>query len=165
VVFGGAIAAFALPVTFMLRATQAPHLVILAATVAVSLIGAITAAILVPSRWLSKSSLGTIDKVKLYCTDIMKTRVKAYLRRHEMAYKAVEVIYDNVLVFRHIIQNGLWRTGGFRHGSSHRASNQAAITWDVPFPRCDSPGELIAWLRAQGLEVSEGGHTFYIPPQ
>jgi PST family polysaccharide transporter len=165
VVFGGAIAAFALPVTIMLRDIQLPHLVILAATVAVSLIGAVTAAILVPSRWLSKSSLGAFDKVKLYCTDFIMTRVKPYLRRHKIAYKAVEIIYDNILVLRHIIQNDLWRAAGFRHGSSHRASNQMTITWDAPFPRCDSPGELIAWLRGQGLEVSEGGHTFYIPPQ
>jgi hypothetical protein len=91
--------------------------------------------------------------------------VKAYLRRHEMAYKAVEVIYDNILMLRHIIQNGFWGTSGFHHGSFHRVSNQEALTWDVPFPRCESPGELIGWLKAQGLEVSEGGHTFYIPPQ
>ena len=165
VVFAGAIAAFALPVTFMLRTIQLPSLVILAATVAVSLIGAITAALLVPSRWLSKSSLGAIDKVKLYCTDYLKTHVKAYLRRHEMTYKTVEIIYDNILVFRHIIQNGFWGAAGFRKGKFQKASNQAPITWDVPFPRRDSPGELIAWLREQGIEVSEGGHTFYIPPQ
>jgi O-antigen/teichoic acid export membrane protein len=165
VVIAGAIAAFALPVTFLLRTIQSPHLVILAATVAVSLIGAITAALLVPSRWLSKSSLGAIDKIKLYCTDYMKTRVKAYLRRHEMAYKTVEIIYDNVLVFRHIIQNGFWGAAGFRKGKFQKVSNHAPITWDVPFPRRDSPGELIAWLREQGIEVSEGGHTFYIPPQ
>ena len=165
VVLAGAIAAFALPATFMLRTIQLPDLVILAATVAVSLIGAITAALVVPSRWLSKSSLGAIDKVKQYCTENMKTRVKAYLRHNELAYKTVEVIYDNILVFRHIIQNGFWGAGGFRHGRFHRAPNQAAITWNVPFPSYDSPSELIAWLRAQGLEVSEGGHTFYIPPQ
>src|SRR5262245_27801731 len=165
VVFGASIAVFTLPVTCLLRAGQQPHLVILAATVAVSVIGVIVASLLLPKKWLSKSSLGAIDHVKQYCSETMKERMKAYLRHSGMAYKSVEVIYDNILVIRHIIQNGFWGAAGFRHGSSRRAPKQAAITWNAPFPRRDSPGELIAWLRAQGLEVSEGGHTFYIPPQ
>ncbi|HKQ79249.1 MAG TPA: lipopolysaccharide biosynthesis protein [Blastocatellia bacterium] len=165
VVFGVSVAVLAMPVTSLLRAKQLPHLVILAVTVAASMIGVIAAALLLPNRWLSKSSLGAIDKVQQYCTDNLKARVKAYLRHNETAYKVVEVIYDNFLVLRHIIQNGFWGVAGFRHGSFRRAPNQAAITWNVPFPHCDSPGELIAWFRSRGIEVSEGGHTFYIPPQ
>src|SRR5262245_21951450 len=165
VVFGVSIAALALPVTFLLRAKQLPHLVTLFATVAASMIGVTAAALLLPNRWLSRTSLGSIDKVKHYCIDQLKEGVKAYLRYHETAYKVVEVIYDNILVLRHIIQNGFWGVTGFHNGSLRRAPNQAAITWNAPFPRCDCPGELIAWLRARGLEVREGGHTFYIPPQ
>ncbi len=164
-IFGASVAAFALPVTFLLRAAQLPHLVTLAATLAMSLIGVIVTAILLPDGWLNRISLGAIDKVKQYLSDNLRTRMKAYLRHNEMAFKAVEVVYDNLLVLRHIIQNGFWGAIGFRHGIFRRASNQAVITWDVPFPRCDSPGELIAWLQAQGVELNEGGHTFYIPPQ
>ena len=39
------------------------------------------------------------------------------------------------------------------------------MTWDVPFPTFGAVSELINWLRSQGLNVSEGGHTFYLPPQ
>jgi hypothetical protein len=39
------------------------------------------------------------------------------------------------------------------------------MTWDVPFPACDGAPELINWLRSQGINVSEGAHTFYLPPQ
>ncbi len=164
-VMGASVAVFSVPVTLLMRAGQLPHLVTLAATLTMSLIGVIVAALLLPDRWLNKCSLGAIDKVKHYCSDNLKTRIKAYLRQHEIAFKAAEVLYDNLLVLRHIFQNGLWGAAGLRHGIFHRISNQATMMWDVPFPRCDSPSELIAWLRAQGVEVSEGGHTFYMPPQ
>jgi O-antigen/teichoic acid export membrane protein len=162
---GASVVAFALPVTLLLRGAQLPHLVILAATFVMSIIGVISAALLLPDRWLNMCSLGSSDKVKQYISDNMKTILKTYLRQNGRAFKVIEAIYDNLLVLRHIIQNGYWGVAGIHHGIFSRTPKQPAMTWDVPFPRCDSHGELIGWLRAKGLEVNEGGHTFYIPPQ
>jgi PST family polysaccharide transporter len=165
-IFGVSVAAFALPVTLLLRSAQIPHLVILAATLAMSLIGALLAALVLPRPWLNRISLGAIDRLKRYSSDNLKPRLKAYLSHKKKAFKAAEVIYDNLLTLRHIIQNGLWRdAAGLRHPLLRRPLCQAPMTWEVPFPVCGSPDELINWLKAQGVEVSEGGHTFYIPPQ
>ncbi|HEY7544926.1 MAG TPA: hypothetical protein VID27_08590, partial [Blastocatellia bacterium] len=107
-----------------------------------------------------------MDKVKRYCSSNLKNGMKSLLRRNERAFKAVEVIYDNLLLLRLMFRNGSWKVvAGFRRGTLRRSLRQTPMTWKVSLPDCDSPGELIDWFRSKGIEVSEGGHTFYIPPQ
>ncbi len=91
---------------------------------------------------------------------------KYYLRRTPLAYQAAEALYENALYVPVVWRQHLSAVvSGLRTGVFRRPAGQAVLTWDVPFPRFDRPGDLVTWLRSQGVEVSEGGHTFYIAPQ
>jgi hypothetical protein len=73
--------------------------------------------------------------------------------------------YGTIVFFIHVSRQGLWRAmrGSRRSAIGH--TGQTEMTWDVPFPTFGAVSELINWLRSQGLNVSEGGHTIYLPPQ
>jgi hypothetical protein len=95
-----------------------------------------------------------------------KRSIKALLRRRPRAYKLVEALYENSLYVPHIASHGLIDLAiGRRHGRGAPLFRQPVLTWDVPFPRLTTARQLIAWMHSQGVQVFEGGHTFYIPPQ
>ena len=97
---------------------------------------------------------------------IMKENLKVLLRWNRTAYKTVEVLYENALLLRHIVEQGLAGIAlGRGVGTSHARTRQSAMTWEVPFSFGEGPEDLINWLRARGITVAEGGHTFYIAPQ
>ena len=95
-----------------------------------------------------------------------KEHLKHYLRHNGLAYMTAEVLYENALYVPFILRRRLSAAvRGLRTGGFSAPPGQAVITWDVPFPRYDRPGDLVTWLRSRGVEVSEGGHTLYLPPQ
>jgi hypothetical protein len=95
-----------------------------------------------------------------------KAGIKALLRSSPRMYKLAEVVYENSLYLDHIWRNGLVDAALTQvRRRAARQRTQAVLTFLVPFPQFATAGPLIEWLRAQGVEVFEGGHTFYIPPQ
>jgi SAM-dependent methyltransferase len=95
-----------------------------------------------------------------------KENLKVLLRWNRTAYKAAEVMYENSLLLRHVVEQGLGGVAlGRRVGASLVRDRQSVTTWDVPFSAWGDPQHLIGWLRSRGIRVSEGGHTFYIAPQ
>ena len=95
-----------------------------------------------------------------------KQTVKGLLRWNHTAYKTAEAVYENSMLLRHILQQGLGASAiGHRVPQSRARARQSVTTWRVPFPPFDSAADLIEWLRAQGVTVNEGGHTFYVGPQ
>jgi len=95
-----------------------------------------------------------------------KQTVKDLLRWNHTAYKTAEALYENSMLLRHILQQGLGAAAiGHRAPQSRARARQSMMTWQVPFPPFDSAVDLIDWLRAQGVTVNEGGHTFYVGPQ
>ena len=173
-IVAASVAAISFPLTVMLRATQLPHLAILAISLTVSLVAAVTTGSLLPRLWLDKVSHGSGEKVRDYYLEVSKIvdplrSVKTYLRQNKTAFGIALVpyrLYENILYVFHINREGLWRgIIGLRRGVHHQTKNQSPMTWDVSVPCCDTPAELIKWFRDQDLEVKEGGHTFYIPPQ
>jgi hypothetical protein len=97
---------------------------------------------------------------------IMKENLKVLLRWNRTTYKAVEAVYENALLLRHIVEQGLTGVAlGRGVGTSHTRTRQSVMTWHVPFSMGGGPEDVIGWLRARGITVSEGGHTFYIAPQ
>ena len=173
-IVAASVAGVSLPVTVMLRTTQLPHLAILAISFTVSLVAAVTTSSLLPRSWLDRVSYKSIEKARHYYRELSKlieplAFVKRYLRHNKTAFRIALVpyrLYENLGYLFHIAREGLWRRIiVLRGGVAHQIKGQAAITWDVQLPSCDTPTELIGWLRNQGLEVREGGHTFYLPPQ
>jgi hypothetical protein len=95
-----------------------------------------------------------------------KEHFKHYLRHSGLAYITAEALYENALYVPSVGRHALSTVGdALRRAVFGASSAQPIITWNVPFPPFDRAADLIAWLRVQGVEVSEGGHTFYIPPQ
>ena len=94
--------------------------------------------------------------------------LREYLHRHQLLYKIALVPfswYETILFFMHVSSQGLWASMLRSRRERARRANQREIKWSVPFPPYDEPAQLIRWLRSQGIKVSEGGHTFYLPPQ
>jgi hypothetical protein len=97
---------------------------------------------------------------------ITKENLKYFLRYNRTAYKAAEVLYENALLVRHIVEQRLGGVAlGRQSGSSIEHARQPVMTWDVRLSASGRSEHLIDGLRARGIRVSEGGHTFYIPPQ
>lgn len=97
---------------------------------------------------------------------LSKDHVRSVLVRNSLAYKTVATLYENCLYVPHVARQGLSRALlGVRGAGGRSEARQAVLTWPVPFPPWNGPAELIAWLRASGIQVHEGGHTFYIAPQ
>jgi hypothetical protein len=94
--------------------------------------------------------------------------LRAYIQQHELLFEIALVPfkwYQTSVFFIHVSRQGLWRAMRGSRRSATGRTGQMEMTWDVPFPPCDGAPELINWLRSQGIKVSEGGHTFYLPPQ
>lgn len=63
----------------------------------------------------------------------------------------------------HALRTGLWRSlAGNGHGGGH---GQRILTWRTGVPGHLGHAAVVAFLRARGLCVQEGGNTFYLPPQ
>jgi len=95
-----------------------------------------------------------------------REQVKTYLSRSPRAYWAASVLYENALYPAHIVRQGLTSTA-LRLPSRTAADTvrQGVLTWELSLPDTKEPTDLIRWLRSNGVEVSEGGHTFYLAPQ
>lgn len=95
----------------------------------------------------------------------MREQVKAYLRRTPSAYWAAAVMYENALYPAHIVRQGLARAAfRLREPAGREESPQAVLTWNVTRRGVRSPLDIITHLRARGVTIEEGGHTFYVPP-
>ena len=167
------LAGISLPVTVMLRATHLPHLAILAMSLTVSLVTAVITGSLLSRSWLDEVSHGSIEKVRHYYWEVSQLIaplrfVKRHLRQNKTAFGIALVpyrVYENVVYLFYTTREGLWRRIVMSNRGRRERKGQAVITWDVPLPSCNTPTELINWFWDQGIEVREGGHTFYIPPQ
>jgi hypothetical protein len=166
-ILGASVVAVALPITVLLRVAQLPPLLILPCALIAAGAAAVVTGVLLPRDWFNAVTFGALDKIT-EPADKLGRLLKAYLHQHELLYKialAPYQWYENIVFFIHVSRQGLWRAvrGSRRSAPGH--IGQMEMTWDVPFPPCDRASDLINWLRSQGIKVSEGGHTFYIPPQ
>jgi PST family polysaccharide transporter len=172
-ILGVAIAAIALPATLLLRSTTLPPLAICACGLLISLTVAVVVAATLPRALLDREALSACLAIIRQYQSALKSQAKRVLHYNKRAYKFVEIIYENGQYLPHIIRN---RPGGLRPGGLWRRATrlplarlgqqrQAATVWQVAFPSCQKPEELITWLRNLGVTVVEGGHTFYLPPQ
>lgn len=95
----------------------------------------------------------------------MREQVKAYLRRTPSAYWAAAVMYENALYPGHIVRQGLARTAFRLRPEARLETNpQGVLTWNASRPGMKTPLDIITQLRARGVAIAEGGHTFYLPP-
>ena len=89
--------------------------------------------------------------------------------RHYPWYEKVRTWYKvtrrNKLFLQHAFREGLWRPLFGVFATDENFGLQHVLQWDVPWPQFDTPGQLVAWLREHNLQVNEGQHTLYIPPQ
>jgi PST family polysaccharide transporter len=166
-ILGASVVAVALPVTVLLRVAQLPPLLVLPCALIAAAMAAVVTGVLLPHDWFNAVTFGALDKIT-ESGDKLGRLLRAYLHQHEMLYKIALVpfnCYQTIVFFIHVSRHGLWRAlwGSRRSDPGHVC--QMEMTWDVPFPPCDRASDLITWLRSQGIEVKEGGHTFYIPPQ
>ncbi|HEY8187236.1 MAG TPA: lipopolysaccharide biosynthesis protein, partial [Pyrinomonadaceae bacterium] len=173
VIIGASVAGISLPVTVMLRATQLPHLAIVAISLTVSLVTAVITGSLLSRSWLDGVSHGSIEKARNYYWEISKLIeplrfVKLYLRQNKTAFGIALIpyrFYENIVYLFLTTREGLWRRIVMSNRELRKGKSQAVITWDVPLPCCNTPAELMNWFSDHSIEVREGGHTFYIPPQ
>lgn len=88
--------------------------------------------------------------------------LKSNFRRLPLAYD----IYRNALFLSHALREGIWRArSGFSIRDKQLGLCQKVIEWDVPFPEFYKPSETVSWLRSQAIQLNEGKHTIYVPPQ
>ncbi len=170
-IIAASVVSVALPITIMLRSAHLPSLVILAGALITAAVASVVAGLSLPRAWLKNISFGAVDKIE-QLADAIGQSLRAYLRRNPLAFKIVAAPYawyGTARFLIHVTREGLWAAMlRSRRAPSRQANRQAGQTemkWSVPFPCCDEPAQLIHWLRSQGVNVSEGGHTFYIPPQ
>lgn len=166
-ILGASVVAVALPITILLRSAHLPSLLILPAALIAAAVATVVTGALLPRDWFNAVTFGALDKI-MEPADKISRFLKAYLYKHELLYKIALVPfmwYGTIVFFIHVSRQGLWRAmrGSRRSVTGHAC--QMEMTWDVPFPTFGAASELINWLRSQGLNVSEGGHTFYLPPQ
>jgi PST family polysaccharide transporter len=167
VILGASVVAVALPVSVMMRVAQLPPLLVLPCVLIAAAVVAVVTGALLPRDWFNAVTFGALDKIT-EPVDKLGRLIRAYLYQHELLYKialAPFKWYETMVFFIHVSRYGLWRAmrGSRRSAPGH--TGQMEMTWDVPFPACDRASDLINWLRSRGIKVSEGGHTFYIPPQ
>src|SRR5215510_2788282 len=157
----------AVPIIVLLRFAQLPPLVILVGAVTASAAACVIAGLSLPRAWLKDISFGAVDKIE-QLADTVGRRFRAYLRRNPLAFKIAIVPYTWYGIARfliHVTSEGLWAAMLRSRRAASRRASQGEMKWTVPFPYYDEPDQLIRWLRSQGIKVSEGGHTFYLPPQ
>src|SRR5215475_14581367 len=166
-IIAASVVAVALPITILLRSAQLPSLLILPVTLIAAAVAAVVAGALLPRDWFNAVTFGALDKI-MEPADKLRRLLRAYLHQHELLFKIALVPfkwYQTFAFFTHVSRQGLWRAMRGSRRSATGSTGQMEMTWDVPFPPCDGAPELINWLRSQSINVSEGGHTFYIPPQ
>jgi len=157
----------AVPIIVLLRFAQFTPLVILACAVTASAAACVIVGLSLPRAWLKNISFGAVDKIE-QLADTVGRRLRDYLRRNPLAFKIAIVPYTWYGIARfliHVTSEGLWSAMLRSRRAASRRASQGEIKWTVPFPYYDEPDQLIRWLRSQGIKVSEGGHTFYLPPQ
>ncbi len=102
-------------------------------------------------------------------SDIHNTRLFRAVKNNLPFYSEVRGIYrhlqKNARFFKLAVSEGLWQARIGISGHSRESIQQKALVWDASLPDCATAVELITWLRARGIELYEGGHTIYIPPQ
>ena len=166
-ILAASVVAVALPITILLRSAQLPSLLVLPVTLITATVVAFVTRAMLPRGWFNAVTFGALDKI-VELDDKIGRLLRAYLHQHELLYKIALVPfmwYGTIVFFIHVSRQGLWRAmrGSRRSATGH--TGQTEMTWDVPFPTFGAVSELINWLRSQGLNVSEGGHTIYLPPQ
>jgi len=109
------------------------------------------------SQFLDKPSNDEPARTAIMFTE----RLKGSLRRNSKARR----VYANMFFLTHALREGLWRAFFRFSRKSEKLAMQQVITWDVPFPRLESPAELMTWLRAHDIKLHEGRHAIYLPPQ
>lgn len=68
--------------------------------------------------------------------------------------------------FRFAFREGLWRVAFRLSRKNERAAGgQDVLRWDTALPPVAHSRDLAGWLQERGVEIREGGHTIYIPPQ
>jgi teichuronic acid exporter len=173
VIIALAVAAVALPITVLARGMALPQLVILSCTLIVSFLAAITAGHLLPKNWLQRVSAGILTRISSHYSELrlgprFRKSLSIYARKREWTFKSALVVYrlyENTLFSLHIIRHNLWRSAlGLGRGPFSRTT-QREIKWALPFPPFDTHENLIEWLLTRNIQVIEGGHTFYLPPQ
>jgi hypothetical protein len=166
-ILGAPVVAAALPITILLRAAQLPALLILPCSLIAAAVAALLTGALLPREWFNTVTFGALDKL-IEPVNKLEQLLRAYLNQHELLYKIALVPftwYQTIVFFIHVSRQGLWASMLRSRRESTRKASQREIKWSVPFPHCDEPAQLIRWLRSQGINVREGGHTFYLPPQ
>jgi PST family polysaccharide transporter len=166
-ILGASVVAVALPITILLRAAQLPSLLVLPCSLIAAAVAAVVTGALLPRDWFNAVTFGALDKL-MEPVGKLERLLRAYLNRHELLYKIALVPftwYQTIVFFIHVSRQGLWASMLRSRRESTWKASQREIKWNVPFPHCDEPAQLIRWLRSKGINVSEGGHTFYLPPQ
>ncbi|HEX5081455.1 MAG TPA: lipopolysaccharide biosynthesis protein [Blastocatellia bacterium] len=166
-ILAASVVAVTLPITILLRYAQLPPLLVLPVVLIVAAAAAVVTGALLPRDWFNAVTFGALDKM-IEPADKLGRLLRAYLHQHELLYKiALPPFnwYQTIVFLIHVSRQGLWRAmrGSRRSAAGH--TGQMEMTWDAPFPSCGDAPELINWLRSQGISVSEGAHTFYLPPQ
>ena len=170
---GAGVASVAFPATLLMRAAHLPQLFILACTVVICLTAAVATAVVLPREWLNRATFGALSSIRNNAAVRSAIRradhfLKAYLRRNRTLFHIALVplrLYENALLARHTLRQGLWRNlVGFRRAVFRRAGQKETV-WRLPLPGFERSREFISWLRSQAVNVKEGAHAFYIPPQ
>jgi len=168
-----AAAGIAWPTVVLARWAELPHVPIVVIGLLVSSTAAVITFGLLPESWLDNASGGASQKLKTHIRSTTASfdpvqRIKFFLREHRIVFLLALIpyrAYENVLYLGVLIREGLWKQVIPWRGSSVRRPRQAYMKWNVLFPQCRNPQQLLAWFKEQGIEVREGGHTLYIPPQ
>ena len=166
-ILGASVVAVALPITILLRAAQLPALLVLPCSLIAATVAAVVTGALLPREWFNAVTFGALDKI-MGPADKLGRLLREYLHRHQLLFKIAMVPfswYETILFVMHVSSQGLWGSMLRSRRRRARKASQRELKWSVPFPPYDELDQLIRWLRSQGIKVSEGGHTFYLPPQ
>jgi PST family polysaccharide transporter len=166
-ILAASVVAVALPIAILLRSAQLPPLLVLPCVLIVATVAAVVTGALLPRDWFNAVTFGALDKI-MEPADKLGRILKAYLHQHELLYKIALppfIWYQTIVFLIHVSRQGLWRAMRGSHRAARGHNGQMEMKWDVPFPPHGAAPELINWLRSQGIKVSEGAHTFYLPPQ
>ena len=145
------VSVFALPTTLILRAAGVNRLLALTGAVAACLFGLVAGVVVISRLANQVDSFASLKRLS-----------KSLLASNPRAYKLVEIVYENALFIHHALREGLWRLLARRHGVK---GVQRTLTRETGLPDAGFPAQVVDWLRRQNINVREGAHTFYVPPQ
>jgi PST family polysaccharide transporter len=149
-----------------LRAGELDHAVVLGASLGAGAAAGLGTLRVLPRRWFDPAVTDALAMLRRRAAaGGAKKRIKHCLRRWPAAYKAAEIAYENTLYIPHVLRQHLVRQALGIEDAASRQGGQRVLTWRVRFPAFDDPRDLLHWLRAEGFDVREGGHTLYLPPQ